>query len=117
LPSTVKKKKAKRVWNAQNFFIALLRSKSYMLPNVKAALAAAKVGIGRWRCAICGKHLVKGEYARDHIQPVIAITGFVDWNTYIERFMGPIQIICKSPCHAEKTKSENALRRKYAKEK
>ena len=111
------KKRARRQWSAQNFFIAVLRSKSYMLPNQKIALAKAKVGVGRWKCQLCGKHLVKGEYARDHSSPVIAISGFVDWNTYIERLQGPIQIICKKPCHSEKTKAENALRRAHAKEK
>jgi ribosomal protein L37AE/L43A len=112
------KKKAKRTWSQRVFFITALRRVSYLLPNRKVALAHAKVGIGRWKCAICGKHLLKGEYAVDHISPVIPLSGFDNWDGFVARLdCAPegLQILCKKPCHAAKTKFENSLRRKYAK--
>ena len=52
----------------------------------------------------------------DHIDPIVSVeTGFVDWNTYIDRMFCPKenwQVLCKE-CHDIKTKEESALRKKY----
>lgn len=70
------------------------------------------------------KRSFRAEIAVDHIEPVIPVAGWDDWNGYIQRmFFGELQVLCnytgirngKKSCHAIKTKEENALRKKYAK--
>ena len=64
--------------------------------------------------------------AADHIEPVVAVTGWVDWNTFFARmFPGDsgLQILCNYPgeiggaisCHSKKTKEENSQRKEYRK--
>lgn len=52
----------------------------------------------------------------DHIEPVVAPTGFVDWNTYISRMFDSIpdgiQYLCLD-CHAGKTAAEREERKKW----
>lgn len=88
-----------------------------------------------YRCAECGRLFFGQEWlpskkglkktnimAIDHINPVVdPRTGFVDWNTYIERmfFMGAegLQILCNYPgerddkisCHHAKTAKEKGI--------
>lgn len=85
-----------------------------------------------YRCAECGRLFFDYEYlpaknglkktsmvAIDHIEPIVdPKTGFVDWNTYIDRcFNGELQILCgypgerdgKKSCHAVKTAAEKAI--------
>lgn len=54
----------------------------------------------------------------DHINPIVSVeTGFIDWNTYIDRMFCPKenwQVLCKS-CHDIKTKKENEERKKWRK--
>lgn len=94
-----------------------------------------------FRCAHCGglfrdkgvdeyleedgsvtKRRFRGEIAVDHIEPVVPVTGWDDWNGYIQRhFFGKLQVLCnykgerdgKKSCHSIKTKEENRLRRIY----
>ena len=88
-----------------------------------------------FRCAECGRLFFGQEWlpskkglkktnimAIDHIKPVVdPRTGFVDWNTYIDRmfFMGAegLQILCNYPgerdgkisCHHAKTAKEKGI--------
>lgn len=64
-------------------------------------------------CAVCG---TKAKLFADHIDPVVdPQKGFQGWDVYIKRmFDGKLQAVCK-PCHAKKSKEENALRRKKGK--
>ena len=60
-----------------------------------------------------GKSYRKENALKDHIDPIVdPKTGFVDWNTYIERSYSEIenyQILC-SACHEKKTAEERAIR-------
>ena len=85
-------------------------------------------------CAACRKLFLSHEYlpkkkggglkktsmtAIDHVDPVVGVEGFVDWNLYISRmFEGALQILCNysgerdgvQSCHHIKTKQEQEAR-------
>lgn len=70
-----------------------------------------------YRCAGCGGHFINAAVAVDHIEPVVSVTGFVDWNTYIERLFvegDGFQVLCKE-CHKAKTDEENEKRKENKK--
>ena len=70
-----------------------------------------------YRCARCGMLFSAANVAVDHISPVIPIEGFDTWEGVVERmFCEPegLQVLCKTPCHAEKTASER-MQRKFLK--
>ena len=109
-----------RKWVLQQYVIAGLRRLSYRTPMRAAALTKARIRRGVYKCAICGKEVKKSQIALDHINPVVPITGWDDWNGFINRLfcaVTDLQVICKDPCHALKTKYENAARRLRAKAK
>ena len=88
-------------------------------------LAKVKVEVGlykngkpkyknKYRCASCEQLFNKEETQMDHIESVINLTGFYDWNTYIDRMFVDVnlyQCLCKS-CHNIKTQKDNTTRRK-----
>ena len=113
----------------KNFIISALRSASNRYPPKYECLNAAKVGkkinkaSGRlaehYKCAACEKLFVAKDVHVDHIEPVVSpLTGFVDWNTFIERlFYCPLtnlQVLCKG-CHKDKIKIERAERKQFSK--
>ena len=107
----------------KNFIISALRSASNRYPPKYECLNAAKVGkkinkaSGRlaehYKCAACEKLFVAKDVHVDHIEPVVSpLTGFVDWNTFIESlFCGVenLQVMCRS-CHSVKTQVEKKER-------
>ena len=105
-----------------SFVMSALRRAQW--PPKYAALKAASVGKRRnpasgrmanhFKCAKCGEAKPQKEMAVDHIIPVIPVTGFDSWNEVIKRLFVEVkdfQVLCKKPCHQEKTKEENAQRR------
>jgi 5-methylcytosine-specific restriction endonuclease McrA len=65
-----------------------------------------------YACSACGIEMKQVEVAVDHIEPVVELDGFKDWNTYIGRlFCDPsnLRILCK-PCHKQKTGEERKQR-------
>lgn len=72
---------------------------------------------GKYRyypCASCQAHFSRGKLDLDHINPVVdPQSGFIDWNTYIERAVNcpasNLQHLCR-PCHKRKTKEEGQVR-------
>ena len=66
------------------------------------------------RCEDCQELFPAKDMQADHINPVIPVTGFDCWDNVIERLFCEVdgyRALCKG-CHSEKTKKENAERRK-----
>ena len=125
----IRKKKVEKPFNGgkwsaarkRSFIISQLRRSRW--PPKYAAIARAYVGPGinpktgnkckLHKCEACGKLFPKGEMRGDHRVPIVSPNvGFVDWNTWIERWAVEEQaydVICVT-CHALKTKSERAIR-------
>lgn len=134
-----KSKKTKEPQTSANFdikafIIKELRRAFKRAPMYREAKAAAKEEFFekskhgkdmrrvRFKCAQCGRSFVDRKGAKnvavDHIESVIALdTGFVDFNTYIQRlFCGPgnLQLLCNykgeidgvRSCHKIKTAEE-----------
>lgn len=97
----------------REFFLTQIRRVSFFWPPRNQVKQEAKVSRGYYRCAKCGDVFHYKQIQIDHIEPVIAVTGWVDYNTYVARlFCGVdgMQVLCRG-CHAKKTKKENQLRK------
>ena len=101
------KKKTEKIWSPDSYIKSYLRKIWRWSPTRKDCLKASS-------CASCKKR--SSDLYADHIDPVVnPNTGFIDWNTYIDRmFNGKLQALCEG-CHAAKTKEEGTLRRKMKK--
>lgn len=106
--------------NKYAFAKAALRRASTYWWAMSEAMVRAKVARGLWKCASCHEHFKKHEVQKDHIEPVVSVTGGLnDFNAYIDTlFCEPenIQILCK-PCHQIKSGAEASLRAIHRKEK
>ena len=66
------------------------------------------------KCSACGELFPAKDMRADHIDPIVPVTGFDNWDALIARLfceIGGFQAICVE-CHAVKTKAENAERKK-----
>jgi hypothetical protein len=84
----------------------------------------ARTRRGFYLCAGCKKEIpatVKEGRKRvnnkfvDHIKPAVPVTGWTNWDDYINNLFCEIdnlQLLCKT-CHDEKSKEENQERKKY----
>ena len=111
----------------RSFITSTLRAGSRKWPPKYETLNAAKTEkktnekTGRlaqhYKCAGCKKEFTQKDVQVDHIKPVIdPKKGFVSWDTYIDRMFceAPnLQVLCKV-CHADKTKLEKEISKKYA---
>lgn len=101
--------------NFKVWLIAQLRRVHYKWPAKEEAKKEAKVSYGTYMCATCKGLFKRKDTQIDHIEPVISTKeGFIDWNTFICRLFAEksaYQVLCKK-CHKEKSKGENAKRRK-----
>lgn len=89
------------------------------LEKRKALLFAAAKQIGTYTCANCGGVFPRHEVAVDHKITVMPLSGFDSWSGVISRLFcsaEDLQVLCKKPCHAEKSRAENAERRRLKKE-
>lgn len=106
------KRRKKPVFNLQRKVIAALRKLDFYSPMRAEAARLARYE-GMYKCAVC--FVLSPKAVIDHIEPVVdPQEGFVDWNTFVERLFVPAsqrQNLCKAH-HDEKSKEENALRRK-----
>lgn len=104
----------------RKFLIPKLRSASYRWSPRSEAIKKARKARGVYECAICKSDLKNGEYVLDHKDPVVDMrTGWVDFNTFIDRMFCSIdgfQLICK-PCHEIKTGTEVQIRKMYREKK
>ena len=84
----------------------------------KEAVRKATRANGYVICAECEDILAKGQYAVDHIEPVVNVKlGFEGFDNMYEALFCPatnLQVLCK-PCHLVKTRRENSARRKHKK--
>lgn len=111
----------------RSFVTSTLRAGSRKWPPKYETLNAAKTekkvnkATGRlaqhYLCAMCEQDYTQKDVQVDHIKPVIdPKKGFVSWDTYIDRMFCEgknLQVLCKV-CHAEKTKLEKEISKKYA---
>lgn len=107
-----------RKWVLFDRVKAALRNLSYKTPMRQMIMASARVERGKYKCAVCGSIKRTSEIVVDHIHPIIPVTGFDNWDGVIERLFCPpdeLQVICKKPCHSEKSKEENRIRRENEK--
>jgi len=116
----------------KSFIISALRG-AHSKWGVKADVKKlARVDVGRYVCAECGtvgpatlppdsgQSRRRNNAAVDHIDPVVSpTTGFVDWNTYIDRMFLELegyQVLCYK-CHGAKTRDERQVRTSMRKKK
>lgn len=109
----------------RGFIVSLLRSGMRKYPPKWEIMGKAYVGIkqnqatGRkakhFECNGCGGHFPQKDVNVDHVDPVVdPNTGFVDWDTYIERMFckaDNLQVLCKD-CHKTKSADERKARAK-----
>lgn len=128
-------KKPKRILTLHQLRVITLRRASMRWKYKYQALNEAKVRveIGKfkngntqygifYKCAECvrkGKkvhYYTRKEVSVDHISPVVDTEdGFVGWDTYVPNLLcevSNLQVLCRTPCHKEKTARENEERAK-----
>lgn len=79
--------------------------------HLKDGSVAAKPRV-EYLCSSCQQWHMGKNIQVDHATPVVdPETGFVDWNTFIDRLFCPIEnltVLCKN-CHENKTNQEKAV--------
>ena len=112
----------------RSFIITALRSATSRWGPKALCIKNARIRRGVYVCENCKKEgpatlpPLKGNKRRrkniiaDHIDPIVGVTtGFVDWNTWIDRCFVEIdglQALCWE-CHTRKSKEEREERKKY----
>lgn len=120
-----KAKKPKKEKPLKNWLIPKLRKISSHWPERTKALNLAKewVQVGtfrngkpmmrvKFRCYICAELFDRENIQVDHVEPVVDIAGFEDWNTYIPALFCKVDNLapaCKE-CHAKKSAEERTNR-------
>lgn len=106
-------------FNKKGWITSSLRRMSYRWPPRSAALSAARVERGMYRCNTCQNIFPKSEIKLDHIEPVVSVKdGFTTWDDFINRLLcdqDGYQCLCDQ-CHDMKTMVEDELRAQYNKE-
>ena len=120
----MKKKKHKLVLLSINdsgfrtFLMSGLRRMSRFWEPAKNVITKARIARGMYQCSSCSKIVGHKEIKADHINPVVPVDGFTDWNDIIARMFceeSGFQALCKE-CHDIKTKKENDQRKSWRKE-
>lgn len=119
-----KKKKKKKT--QQQWLIPKLRKISMYWPEMNEALKSAKVKVPigknkngtikykvKIQCSCCEELFDnRSDIEIDHIDPVVNVTGFSDWNSYINTLFCPVEnlrVLCKD-CHEDVTFYQDQLR-------
>jgi 5-methylcytosine-specific restriction endonuclease McrA len=109
----------------KGFIVSILRGGFRRYPPKQQCIASAFVKVkinkasGRkakhYKCAKCKKLFPRTQVHSDHIVPVVSPkTGFVDWNTWIERAfieLTEFQCLCVK-CHKIKSAKERQQRKR-----
>jgi hypothetical protein len=107
----------KQKLNKKNFAIAGLRRQSYKWPARSEALRNGKIGRNQYICKMCSATKVYGrkDIQLDHIDPIVPLTGWVSFDSFIDRLFcetKDLQVLCKAH-HKEKTDKERKKRKIY----
>lgn len=109
--------------------VSALRQASRWWKPKSEAISRARIKRGVYKCESCGtegplslppepwKKRKRKNIQADHIEPVVPLTGFVSYDSWIERCFVPadkFQAICWK-CHKEKTAEEGKKRRELKK--
>jgi hypothetical protein len=95
-----------------NYVKNALRIATYKWPYFSMAMSRQRLERGLYQCESCKGSFGPKEINRDHIEPVVAVTGWDGWESYINRLFVKsegIQILCLT-CHETKTMTENQMR-------
>lgn len=98
-----------------SFIKSALRSASNRWAPKHLVIKQARIARNTYVCSLCKNKVGHKMIKADHINPVVPLTGFTNWDDYIKRMFVEVdgyQAICKD-CHAKKTKEENAERKNY----
>lgn len=103
-----------KTFNKKSFIINTIRRMTYRWPPRSEAQRLARRGRGIYECASCKIIYPLKQCRMDHVSAIVnPSTGFVDWNTYIDRALPDVegwQNLC-SGCHDTKTAVERELRK------
>lgn len=103
----------------RSFLKAVLRQASRFWKPSEVCIEKTRIARGIHQCPQCKKIYKRKEMKKDHIEPVIPVSGFTTWDDIIRRmFVGEDgwQALCMY-CHDEKTQKENEQRKALRKEK
>lgn len=73
----------------------------------------------KYQCNSCKGFFARKDRQMDHVEPVVELSGFTNWDDYIERMLpweDGWQCLCKG-CHKIKTTQENKIRKQIANQK
>jgi len=105
----------------KQFVINTLRRASYRWPTRGEAEKRSRVERGIYKCEQCGHLGKRGEFAMDHVIPVVdPEKGFTTFDDYIDRmFPDSSELFWRlcHKCHSEKTEKENTIRKETKKSK
>lgn len=110
----------------KSFIKSTLRQATRKWAPINEVLKEARVERGVYLCAGCKEHVPKttlnaetrkrvNNIHVDHIEPVVPVTGWVSWDSCIERMFCErenLQVLCGS-CHKVVTDDENKQRKHY----
>lgn len=105
--------KQKKEQSLRTWLTPKLRRLSYQWAPRNQAKALARIERGKYKCAKCNNIFGPKEIVVDHINPVVAVDGFTNWEEYITSLFCDItnfQILCEE-CHSDKSQKENITRR------
>lgn len=97
----------------RQFILNALRGASRRWSPINTTKKNARISRNTYVCSHCKSKVTNKNIKVDHTQPVVSTSGFVDYNTYIERLFvetDKLSALCKK-CHDAKTLEENKLRK------
>lgn len=117
-----KRKKKKKL---KTFLMPKLRSASLYWDRRQDVYDRIKVDRGQYACEMCGEICSRKEIDIDHITPIIALDGSMDWENAEQVGLLIFAMFCESeglqglckPCHKIKTMQEDEMRRMYKEKK
>ena len=101
----------------KGFIVSTLRRASGRWGPKYTCIKESKIGRNQYVCSDCKKVVGHKMIRADHIKPVVPVSGFTTWDSFIERLFVEKQgyaAVCKE-CHSIKTKAENVERKNYDK--